>query len=368
MTPNKIAIFASFSGQGGVEGMLLNLADGLTALGCQVDLILAKGKSPHLERLPTSVNLIDLGRAHTFSCIPSLVHYLKKSHPIALLAAKDRANQTAILARSIAHVSTRIVVRMGTTISAAIKGKGIITRLAWHIPIRLLYPMADSIVTVSKGVAEDMAGITGISVDKMEVIPNPVITHNMIRMSGEHVSHPWFQEHEFPVIIGVGRLTRQKDFPILIRAFAEVNKVLSSRLVILGDGKDRASLLSLADNLGISENIYMPGFVTNPYAYMSKADLFVLSSAWEGSPNVLTEALALGTPVVSTDCPSGPREILAGGKYGGLAPVGDVASLSKAMLRILKNPPDKELLIGAVSEYKVEASAARYLKILTKRS
>ncbi|MDY7033927.1 MAG: glycosyltransferase [Thermodesulfobacteriota bacterium] len=364
---HKIAIFASFSGQGGVERIILNLAEGLSAKGCNVDLILAKKDSPHLKKTQASFNLIDFGKKHTFSCIPALVRYLKQNQPTAMLAAKDRANQAVIMARFIAGVQTRIVVRMGTTVSAAIKRKNILSRLTWYIPMRILYPKADSIIAVSHGVANDMKKITRVSGEKMEIVPNPVITDNMMHLSHENVNHPWFADHNLPIIIGSGRLTRQKDFPTLIKAFAEVNREFPSRLVILGDGKDRASLLSLADELEISENIYMPGFVANPYAYISKADLFVLSSIWEGSPNVLTEALALGIPVVSTDCPSGPREILSKGKYGELVPMGDTISLSKAILRTLKKTrPSKESMLKAVSEYTIEASTSRYYEILTR--
>ena len=156
------------------------------------------------------------------------------------------------------------------------------------------------------------------------------------------------------MIVGIGRLTRQKDFPTLIRAFAAVRKKLPCRLIILGEGKDRGGLEHLAKRLSLSEQIAMPGFVENPYAYLKRAALFVLSSAWEGSPNALTEALALGVPVVATDCPSGPREILKDGAIGCLVPVGDPDALAAAMLATLSAPPDETLLKSAVREYTVE--------------
>jgi glycosyltransferase involved in cell wall biosynthesis len=168
--------------------------------------------------------------------------------------------------------------------------------------------------------------------------------------------------------MGVGRLTRQKDFPTLIRAFAAVRKVRDCRLVILGEGKDRPALEALAKEMGVGGDVDLPGFVENPYAHMSRASLFVLSSAWEGSPNVLTEALALGLPAVATDCPSGPREILEDGRYGPLVPVGDADALAGAILKTLTHPPESAELKRAAGPYTVEESSRRYLEALLGRS
>ncbi|MBW2174070.1 MAG: glycosyltransferase, partial [Deltaproteobacteria bacterium] len=293
--------------------MIVNLCEGLMAFDCQVDLVVVKAESVHLDSLPSTVNLVKLSTSHTISSLPSLVSYLRREQPVALLAAKDRANQVAILARHLPGVSTRVVVRMGTTVSAALAGKSQMQKWLWYLPMRLIYPLADAIVAVSHGVAEDLSKITGLPIDRIQVIPNPVIVPRLATLAGHSVAHPWFNENQVPVILGVGRLTRQKDFPTLIKAFATVRAERPCHLVIIGEGRDRPALERLAAGLGIEDDVDLPGFAENPYAYMSRAALFVLSSLWEGSPNVLTEALSLGVPVVSTDCPSGPSEILAGG-------------------------------------------------------
>jgi glycosyltransferase involved in cell wall biosynthesis len=364
----RIGVFVSFSGTGGVERMVLNLCEGLAALGCRVDLLLVKARSKHLEQLPALVHIRKLKAEHTLTSLPALVRYLKTERPDALLAAKDRANQIAVLAKKTAGVPTRVVVRMGTTVSAALAGKNRWRKLFWYLPMRLIYRSADAVVAVSQGVARDMVRITGRPASDIRIIRNPVITPRIFRLAREPAPHPWLVNGGEPVIVGIGRLTRQKDFPTLIRAFAAVRKKLPCRLIILGEGKDRDDLEHLAKRLSQSEQIAMPGFVENPYAYLKRAAMFVLSSAWEGSPNALTEALALGVPVVATNCPSGPREILKDGAIGRLVPVGDPDALAEAMLATLSCPPDETLLKSAVREYTAEVSSQRYLDLLLGRT
>jgi len=361
----KIAIFVSFSGQGGVERIILTLAEGFAALGCAVDLVLVKDRGLNADDVPPSINVRRLNATHTLTSLPALVSYLRERRPVGLLTAKDRANQVALLAKFLARVPTRLVVRMGTTTSTALGNGGWLKRNAWNLPIRLLYPLADGIVAVSQGVAADLAAITRLPPERFAVIPNPVVSERLSRMTREPVTHPWFQEGKPPVFLGAGRLTRQKDFPTLIRAFALVRREVVSRLVILGEGSDREALLKLAESLGVREDVDLPGFVKNPYPFMAKASVFVLSSIWEGSPNVLTEAMAFGTPVVATDCPSGPEEILAKGLYGPLVPMADPSSMAKAMKETLLNPLPRDILIRAVEGYRVERSCLRYLDILT---
>ncbi|MDP4726127.1 MAG: glycosyltransferase [Desulfobacterales bacterium] len=363
-TAPRIAIFASFSGKGGVERMLLNLAEGFAGIGCQVDLLMIKSSSLHLETLPQGLNIIQLNANHTWSSLSELAGYLQRARPEALLAAKDRANQVAILARRLSRTSTRLGVRMGTHVSAAIAGKGGIKKVLWYLPIRLLYRQADEIVAVSEGVKEDLMRITGLPPERITVIANPAVSNRIYTLAAAPNPHPWFNDTTIPVVLGAGRLTRQKDFPTLVRAFAKVKAVRACRLIILGDGNDREKLLSLAWELKIDPYIDLPGFVSNPYAYLRRASLFALSSIWEGSPNVLTEALALGTPAVATDCRSGPREILKDGSIGRLVPVGDPDALATAILETLSAPPDETLLKTAVSEYTVEFSSRRYLNLL----
>jgi glycosyltransferase involved in cell wall biosynthesis len=360
----KIAILASFSGEGGVERLMLNLCEGLVGLGYPVDLLMVKGRSAHLQALPQGLNVVPLGASHTYGSLPAVVRYLRSERPAALLAVKDRANQVAIVASRLARTPTRIAVEIQTTISAALDGKGLLQKAVWYLPMRLLYPMAHVVVAVSEGVARDLAGITGIPLEQIRIIRNPVVTQSMLRLARESVEHPWFHDPLRPVILGIGRLTRQKDFPTLIRAFARVRANTSCRLMILGEGRDRAMLSGLAQNLGISADVALPGFVVNPYPFLNRASLFVLSSLWEGSPTVLTEAMALGVPVVATDCPSGPREILRDGRIAPLVAMGDPEALATAMLDTLARSPDKVALQEAVVDYTAAESSRRHVEVL----
>ena len=230
--------------------------------------------------------------------------------------------------------------------------------------MRVSYRSVDAIVAVSQGVADDIARTTGLPSARIRVICNPVVTAKMLGLAQEPVAHPWLRPDSPPVILAAGRLTKQKDFATLIRAFQRVRQSQPCRLLILGKGQLQSDLESLASALGVRDEVDFPGFVANPYAYMAKAALFALSSAWEGSPNVLTEALALGTPVVATDCPSGPREILQGGRYGRLVPVGDVQRLGEAIIATLTNPLPGEVLRRAAAPYSANESAGAYLNAL----
>jgi len=361
---HPIAVFISFSGHGGVERMVMNLIRGLVALGRQVDLVLVRTESPHLERLPRQVNQVHLGTRHTFAAVPALARYLRRHRPAILLAVKDRAGRAAVLARWLARTDTQIVMRLGTNVSMATADKTAIARWLRFWPIRRLYPRIDQIVAVSAGVAEDTARIARMARGRIQVIPNPVITPELAGLAAEPCDHAWFRTSQLPVILGVGRLQRQKDFPTLIRAFAQVHKRRPCRLVILGEGSGRVQLQALATELEIAADVELLGFRTNPYPFLARADLFVLSSRWEGSPNVLTEAMALGTPVVATDCPSGPHELLDGGRYGPLVPVGDVMALALALAKTLDRRPPPEMLRAAVTEYTQTKSTKRYLEVL----
>ena len=358
------SVLISFSGAGGVERMVLNLLAEFARRGYRIDLLLIRAEGEHLQHLPEGVKVIRLGVEHTLASVLPLARYLRAERPPVLLVAKDRAGRAALWARRLAGVDTRIAIRLGTNLSAALAGKPWLQRAARILPMRWSYRMAERVIAVSRGVAEDTARITGLPPARISVAHNPVVTPRLLALADEPATHPWFDAHDQPVILGVGRLTRQKDFPTLLRAFAHARKTRPCRLIILGEGRQRSDLLSLAAELGVTGDVDLPGFVTNPYAWMRQADLFVLSSRWEGSPNVLTEAMACGTPVVSTDCPSGPIETLAGGRYGPLVNMGDHVALGQAILNTLAAPPSAEVLREAVADFAVAHSADEYLDIL----
>jgi glycosyltransferase involved in cell wall biosynthesis len=361
----RLAILISLSGEGGVERMVLNLVRAFAAVPhLTVDLLLIREESRHPRELPDGVNVIRLGVRHSAASIPAIVRYLKASRPDSVLAAKDRAGRAALLARWLSGVPVRVVIRLGTTLSEAVKGDGAVRRWLRYLPIRLSYRFADCIVAVSDGVAADVAAISGVPRERIQVIRNPVITPDLARQAKECVDHPWLADPRVPVVMGMGRLTRQKDFPTLIRAFARVRRQRPARLIILGDGRDRAELMRCADEAGVSPDVDLPGFQANPYPWLARASAFVLSSAWEGSPNALTEAMALGIPVASTDCRSGPREVLEEGRFGPLVPVGDDEALAAAITSVLGQPRTASELKAAVADYSVEVSARHYLRVL----
>jgi len=360
----KLAVLVSFSGEGGVERMLINLLQGFLRLGVEVDLLRIRADGPFAEMVPEGARVIDLPGRHALSNIPAIARYLRRNRPEAMLAVKDRSGRAAITARALSGVSTRLVLRLGTNLSAAIAGKSGMNRLLRVLPCRVLYPRADAIVAVSKGVARDTASYARLAMDKISVVPNPVITPELTSRANEGPDHPWLGDGGSPVLVGAGRLTEQKDFAVPLRALASLRDYPDARVILLGEGRKRAELEELAEELGIAERVSLPGFVGNPYAFLSRADLFVLSSRWEGSPNVLTEALALGTPSVATDCPSGPREIMQDGALGPLVPVGDEAALAKAIESVLSDPPDPESLRRGVGMYERDESARRYLEVL----
>jgi glycosyltransferase involved in cell wall biosynthesis len=225
------------------------------------------------------------------------------------------------------------------------------------------YPRADGIVAVSEGVADELAHYTGLARERISVIYNPVVTPAVYERAREPVTHPWFVERDRPVILGVGRLADMKDFSTLLRAFARLRAGRAARLVILGEGKRRRALEALVKELGVAEDVDLPGWAGNPYPFMANADLFALSSRGEGLPNALLEAMAVGCPVVSTDCPSGPREILDGGRYGPLVAVGDDAGLARAMAETLDAPPARNVLMERAAMFSQERSADAHLAL-----
>lgn len=359
-----LAVFLSFSGAGGVERMVMNLLPAFLATGAQVDLVAVRAENLPEGRTPDGVRVVDLGARHSTLAAPALARYLRHERPDALLAAKDRAIRSAVVARALAGVRPRLVGRLGTNLAAALEGAGAFKRWSRYLPMRVLYRYVDAVVAVSTGVAEDTCRGTGLPPTKVHVVRNPVITPRLAQLAEAPLEHPWLERGQPPVILGVGRLTRQKDFPTLVRAFVQLRRERPVRLVILGEGAQREALTNLAAEMGVAEDIALPGHTSNPYAWMRRAKLFVLSSAWEGSPNVLTEALAVGTPVVATDCPSGPDEVLDGGRVAPLVPVGDHSAMAAAMARVLDDRPDAARLRQAVAEYDAERSARRYLTIL----
>lgn len=352
----------SFRG-GGAERVMVTLARGFAGRGISVDLVVAQREGPNAPPDLDGLRIVDLNSSRVLFAAPGLVSYLRREAPGAMLSALPHANVVAIWARALAGTSTRVVLSEHTTASLSAENAG--NRRARLLPIfmRRTYPAADAVVAVSDGVADDLASLIGLERSRITRIYNPIVSDRIELLAGEPVEHPWFAPGAPPVLLGVGRLTAAKDFETLIRAFADLRGRRPARLLILGEGEERRRLESLARDFGLQSDISMPGFEGNPYRYMKRAAVLVLSSRWEGLPTVLVEAMACGTPVVSTDCPSGPREILEEGRHGTLVPVGDARSLARAIEARLDAPRIPSATARART-FCVDVALERYARVL----
>lgn len=360
-----IAIYLPSLRGGGAERAMVTLANGFAGRGLKVDLVLARAEGPYLSEVSSGVRVVDLQSRRVLSSLPALVRYLREERPLAMLSALSHANVIAIMACLLSRVTVRLVVSERSNLSmSSSKPQNWRARIVLPL-VRMGYRKAGGVVAVSRGVADDLAKTIDLPRDRISVVYNPVVTPELIRKSEMPLSHPWLGEGRPPVILGVGRLTRAKDFATLIRAFARVHAQRECRLVILGEGELRGELEQLVTSLGIQDSVQLPGFSENPFAWMSRVRLFVLSSQWEGLPNVLIQAMACGAAVVSTDCPSGPDEILEGDKWGRLVPVGDVEALAVAIAVTLDTPqerlPDVRQRAG---DFAQELAVDGYLKVL----
>ena len=341
--------------------MLVHLSRGLIDFGRRVDFLVGRAEGPYLALLPSRVRLVELGSSNPWMMLLPLTRYFRRERPRVCLSAK-RSHLEALRARRLAGVDTTIFVRVGTTPSQRDSHRSAFRRWRNDRGMRRVYSRAHGVIAVSRGVAEDIARNARLPLERIHVVPNPVIPPELPDLASSAVDHPWLAAPGPPVILGAGGLRRSKDFPTLLRAFARLRERRALRLVILGEGRQRPRLEALAAKLGVRDDVSLPGFVANPYSYMARARIFVLSSLWEGSPNVVVEAMAVGTPVVCTDCPSGPREILGRGTYGALVPVGDADAMAGAMAATLDAPPSGQALKAAVAPYTIHLSTEKYLE------
>lgn len=353
---------------GGAERVMLDLATGFSKLNFSVDLVLVKAEGPYLAFAPDTINIIDLGATRTLKSLPALVRYLRQVRPLAILSTIDHINQIVVWARILARVPVRVVVREADTIPYLQIGSKKRLMSFVHKQVKAkTYLLADKIVAVSTGVSENLQTFLQIPKTSIEVIYNPVDDKMIVQCAQESIDHMWFTDSTTPVILAVGRLAIQKDFLTLIHAFSFVRKRIKSKLLILGEGPERSNLEAAIIELGLENEVGLPGFCSNPFPYIAKAKALVLSSIHEGLPNVLIQSLVLGTPVVSTDCKSGPSEILDDGRYGRLVKVGNIEDLSKAIIESIESDIDDEYrrsLIERGRFYSVDTAIAAYKRVL----
>jgi len=385
-TPTKhIALFIYALTGGGAQRRTVTLANGFAALGHEVDLVVVNGHNGLEGELASSVRIVTLdgfGRLHvrvrrlsdqrglqTALAIPALARYLREVRPDALLSAASHVNLVAVAAMRLARVPVALILRASNHPSGNLVHHPPLQRLvrAWMKWLaRRFYPRADAVITVSEGVAREIIRLSAIPPEKVRVVRNPVVTARLRQRMVEPLDHPWFAPGAPPVILGAGRFKLQKDFFTLLDAFGRLRRTRAARLVILGDGPGRSAIEAEIRRAGLADDVFLPGYVANPLPWMRRARLFVLSSLWEGLPGVVVEALACGLPVVSTDCPSGPAEILDGGRFGRLVTVGDAAAMAEAMAASLAESPDRAMLRARAESFALAPAIAAYVEVLEK--
>jgi glycosyltransferase involved in cell wall biosynthesis len=362
--PRRVCIFPDRIDDGGIDRYALNLAEVLLQQGVAVDLFVTSAEGKLLPQRPKATRLFVGGGSTKRSIVP-FYRYLRQEQPDLLISANLYIDIVSIVVKALARVPTRHAVTLHTAFSREdYRGKPFLKQVYTQL-CTWLYPRADYIVAVSNAVAKDSQAYFKLE-KPIRVIYNPVVAPAIYTKSTAQAEHPFFQTKQAPVLLAIGRLSAQKDFSTLLRGFAELRKQHAARVLILGEGEERGLLESLAKDLNLGAELSMPGFVDNPYPYIKNADVLVSTSAWEGLPTVIIEALALGTPVVATDCPGGSSEILEGGKYGQLVAMNNPSALAEAMGTTLQSPPDRDKLIERGRAFSVEAAAQKYLSLIPK--
>ena len=410
--PVRVALLSASMSGGGQPRVQANLARALAVSGHRVDFLFFRSPGPFPGQVPAAAGIVDLrteqgwrqlwifliknpcslvlllwhvlvtprlltrpyaggSRMWMMQRLMALVRYLRHRRPAVIFPAGDRANLLALYARRIAGGETRIIVCQHNAMSEHLRVNA--ERVGkWRARLALAlmcgaFRRSDGIVGISQGISEETSRTCRIPRERITTIYNPVVTGEMQALALAPLAHPWVQPGAPPVVLGVGRLEEQKDFRTLIRAFARVRRQRSARLVILGEGTLRGELAALAAALEVAEDVALPGFARNPFAWMSRASVFVLSSKWEGLAMVLVEALACGCPVVSTDGPANPAEVLRPEgevEVGTLVPVGDDAALAAAIVATLEDPPLRGPLVERGRWFSSERAAECYERLI----
>jgi len=329
------------------ERLLVYLLKNIDLEKFEVSLLLGNRKGMFIDEIPEDIKVISLNVSHIRHSIIGLIKYFKKEKPDIFISFLSHANLVSIISKILSGAKTKIVISERSTFSKLSEQSAgniydkLIGQFIFFFLVKIFYPRADRIICVSKAAAEDLSDVIGKN-KKIVFIYNGFDFKKIIELSKEKIDYPEFYSDNLPIICAVGRLVKAKDYPTLLNAFSILFKKVKSQLIIVGDGEDMDKLKAIAQRLDVSKSVYFAGFQKNPYKYMAKADVFVLSSITEGLPNVIVEAMACGTPVVSTDCKSGPNEIIEDGRNGFLVPIGDYHALAEKMLELINNTDLRE--------------------------
>jgi glycosyltransferase involved in cell wall biosynthesis len=372
---SPIALFAG----GGVGGSQTNvsvyLVSGIALQGYSVDLVtLSSTKSALLDFYREvegfeQVNVYPLQVSHAWRSLPPLVNYYRQRQPTVMFSQLTYFNALAVIAKGLAKAKTANILLEGTLLSKMIESDSQFSAKLMLVPLlaKLTYPLAQGFIAKSKDVLLDTRKVVGKKFELLPttVLPNPYPFERFIKLAKETVEHSWFQERETPIIISSGRLCEQKGFDTLLRAFADVRQKLPCRLVILGEGPERQKLEALRERLKLTEVVWMPGRVSNPWKYVANSTVFVLASRWEGWPSALMEAMACGLPVITTDCPGDGKKMVENQKSGLIIPTDDAIALEGALLELLQKPSYREQLgekaQQSVSRYDYRVITSKYL-------
>lgn len=358
-----LAIFVPSMAGGGAERVMAMVANGIASLGYSVDLVLANRSGPYLDEVEPGVNIVDLGASRVARSLIPLMRYLKRRRPSVLLSALMHANVIAVVAVVLTGRQVRVMVSERDAVFPA--GDRLLARWTRALTAAA-YRRADGIITVSDGVRQDVIRELQHNEDKVITVHNPIDIEEIERLALQPTGHSWLDSSSQPVFLAVGRLEPAKGFDVLLEAVAKMRSETPVRLVILGEGSLRDELVDLAGSLGLAHQVDFPGFQRNPFSWMARCDVFVLSSRNEGLPNVLIQAMACGARIVSTDCPHGPAEILEGGRWGSLVPVGDADALALAMEEAIRQH-DAPAVTRRARDFSKEQSVRRYVASLRLR-
>lgn len=356
----SIAFFTPSLGEGGSQRVIRNLAVGFAEREYDVDLLVLSADGPYAEALPEHVRVVELRADRTLFAVPELVRYLRNDEPDVLLSTMEHVNVATLMAGAVSRGSTAIAVRITNPRSVESRS-GISDRLQYALA-RLLYPKAGAVLSLSESVREDASTHYRIDEANIHAIYNPLLIEEIRRRADEPVTLPCADSSD--LIVNVSSLSEQKDVGTTVRAFARLVEDRDAELLLLGEGDKRAAVEATARDLGVFDRVYMPGFVDNPYAYVAAADVFVLSSLWDGLPNAVLESLACGTPVVATDSPGGVSEILADGAYGSLVPVGNHQALAAATAEMLDDPVPADVLRRRAMDFDYRSITDEYERVL----
>jgi len=361
----KVAIYMNDLAAGGAERMILSMIPTMRQRGVQVTLLLHTGKGDLAQALPEGLPVISFETPRTLSDVRPLARYLRKARPDILLANLVHNNIAALLSRSVARGPTRVVICQHNALSSEAGPQAPLKFRVVPRIFRYLSGFAAGIVCVSRGVADDMAQTCGIARDRITVIYNPITSAGFNARVDAVDTHPWLEDGLKPVFIAVGRFVPQKNHKLLLDALALLRRRIPARLLVLGQGPLDAALAATARSLGIESAVAFLGFRENPLPLIKRSTALVLSSDYEGFGNVIVEALGCGTPVISTNCPFGPSEILADGRFGRLVPVGDAAAMAQAMASPLRDQWSEQELRSRAELFSVDAAVDGYLRLFT---